>query len=177
MTKTNAADVAPKLYQLLSPLSPDERKRAIQATMVLFGEEIPAVPGAPAGGDRTTASRGGASTPMAFFQQKNPSNKGETLAVAARYREVHQNADTHSKDDLKKVITDARRNFDNRNFARDIKNARRQAGFFNLGTKRDANQLSYYGQQYVDALPDRDAAAKLKRPKIGRGKKAAKGRS
>src|SRR5207247_3229045 len=81
------------------------------------------------------------------------------------------NAQTHSKADLKKVIADARRNFDDRNFARDIKNARRQAGLFNLGTERDAYQLSSYGQQYVDALPDKDAASKLKKPKVGRARR------
>ena len=96
---------------------------------------------------------------------KDPQNKGEILAVAARYREL-SGEDGHSKADLKIVITEAGRNFDDANFARDLNNAKRQAGFFNLGTGRNS-RLSYYGKHYVDALPDRQAATALKRPKIG----------
>jgi len=177
MTKIGVEQIPAKLYELLQSLTPEERSRAVQATFLLFGESAPiSLPssGTPPGKPNLSGSM----TPFAFVQTKNPANKGEMLAVAARYRELHENAQTHSKEDLKKVITDARRNFDNTNFARDMKNARRQAGLFNLGTERDASQLSYYGQQYVDALPDKEAASKLKKPKVGgRAKRNAKARS
>ena len=170
MPKSNVAQLPAKLYELLVPLSPDERARVVQATMILFGEENPAT---------TSSSRtqiggtgGGAISkdPGTFMDTKGPKNKGETLAVAARFREVSAREESHSKADLKKVIVDARRNFDDRNFARDLNNAKRQAAFFNLGTGRNA-QLSYYGKRFVDALPDRDAASKLPRPKVGGNKK------
>lgn len=94
--------------------------------------------------------------------------------MAARYREIAEKEESHSKTDLRTVITTgAHRNFDDANFARDMNNAKRQAGFFNLGTGRDTNKLSYYGKQYVDALPDREEAGKLKRPKIGGSKKSS----
>jgi len=172
MAKTNPAEISAKLYELLEPLTSDERARAIQATLVLFGEppQVELQPRAPSPVVTSQNRHGG--TVSAFFEEKAPANKGEILAVAARYRELNLGAETHSKEELKKTISDARRNFDSANFILDIKNARRQAGFFNMGTKRDSSQLSYYGQQYVDALPDRVAAAKLKRPKTKRGGKA-----
>jgi hypothetical protein len=174
MAKTNLAQLPAKLYELLAALTPEERNRAVQATMVLFGDAPSQILPEGKAPQRQGGVQGATGTSHSFFESKAPANKGEMLAVAARYREVQEGAQSHSKADLKKVIVDARRNFDDRNFARDIKNARRQAGLFNLGTGRDANQLSYYGQQYVDALPDRDAASKLRRPKVGRGKRKSK---
>jgi hypothetical protein len=140
--------------------------------MILFGDEaLVGKSGGESGSLKMPRTPGAASEPGAFFDQKDPQNKGESLAVAARYRELHGN-DQHSKADLKTVITNAGRNFDDHNFKRDMNNAKRQAGFFNLGTGRDA-KLSYYGKQYVDALPNREGAGALKKPKIGGRKKAA----
>lgn len=162
MAKTRVAQVPAKLYELLEPLSPEERARAVQATLILFGEA-------------TLRGAGGVLTDAAaYLDGKAPQNKGETLAVAARFRELGQKEETHSKADLKQVITTARRNFDDRNFARDLNNAKRQAGFFNLGTGRDSSKLSYYGQQFVDALPDREAAYKLRRPRVGPWRKLSR---
>jgi hypothetical protein len=173
MPTPNVAQLPAKLYELLSPLTPEERARVVQATLILFGDEQTTPiepPDKPGGSGGASPSDAGA-----FFDEKAPQNKGEILAVAARFRERTEKEETHAKADLKKVITGARRNFDDHNFGRDINNAKRQAGFFNMGTGRDASKLSYYGQQFVDALPDREAAAKLKRPKVGgRGKKTNK---
>lgn len=176
MAKAPVAQVPAKLYELLEPLSPEERARVVQATLILFGEAAPPAP--PASGTQVTRTQGagGATTnAAAYLEGKAPRNKGETLAVAARFRELSQKEETHSKADLKQIITTARRNFDDRNFARDLNNAKRQAGFFNLGTGRDSSKLSYFGQQFVDALPDREAASKLKRPRVGGRKKPAQG--
>ena len=179
MANTSLAQVPAKLYDLLAPLTPEDRLRAVQATLVLFGEEIPAEvslgPQKPSLA-HPTGTAGTSSDPAAFMNQKDPQNKGELLAVAARYREQIEKEDSHSKADLRKVVTDAHRNFDDTNFARDLNNAKRQAGFFVLGAGRDANKLSYYGKQYVDALPNREAAAGLKKPKIGGGRKRSSGK-
>src|SRR5438034_247517 len=115
MTKIGVEQIPAKLYELLQPLTPDERTRVVQATLVLFGESAPTI--LPSSGTPPKPNLGGSSAPFPFVQAKNPANKGEMLAVAARYRELHANAQTHSKADLKKVIADARRNFDDRNFA------------------------------------------------------------
>lgn len=175
MAKTPMAQLPAKLYELLSPLSAEERSRVVQAAMVLFGEEAPAAPSSPqiTSGLRRRAGGGAPTDAGAFFDVKAPKNKGETLAVAARFRELIQKGETHTKADLKALITEARRNFDDSNFARDINNAKRQAGYFNLGTGRDASKLSRYGQRFVDALPDREAASKLQKPKIGGNRKTS----
>lgn len=179
MAKTNIAQLPAKLYELLSRLSSEERARVVQATMVLFGDDPSAT--TLTGGDAASGAAAGVGTTaqgaQAFLDQKHPRNKGEMLAVVARYRELVEKTDTHSKADFKRVITSARRNFDDSNFTRDINNAKRQAGFFNTGTGRDASKLSYYGQQFVDALPNRDAVGKLKRPRVGGGKKKHKKRA
>lgn len=169
------SEVSIELYKKLSPFSQEERHRITQAVMILLGDNIsqnsrPLAPGTKVVGaqqDHTNAPE--------FFAEKNPQNKGEELAVAARYRELSEEAKEHSKADIKAVFAEARKNFDDKNFGRDMDNAKRQAGLFISGTGRDANKLSYQGVQFVDALPDREAAAKHRRPKKSkRVKKTAK---
>lgn len=53
-------------------------------------------------------------------------------------------------------------------------NAKRSAGFFNTGTDSSANTLSYNGKEFIDALPDRDAAKATRRKPRKARKKAAK---
>lgn len=174
MAKTPLPQIPAKLYELLAPLTPEDRVRAVQATLVLFGDEVSEIMPPGQGSGLTGKPRKPGATPSdpsEFVREKDPQNKGELLAVAARYRELVGDHESHPKADLQKVITDARRNFDDRNFARDLNNAKRQAGFFLLGTgQRDSAKLSHYGKEYVDALPDRDATAKLRRPKVGGAK-------
>lgn len=181
MSKTPLAQLPAKLYELLEPHPPEDRARIVQATMLLLGDEpiSAGVPGQPtptnAVAPATPANPiGTPSDAAAFIDEKAPKNKQELLAVAARYRELTANEETHSKEDFKVVFTEARRNFDDHNFARDMDNTKRQSGFFIKGTGRGENKLSYYGQQFVDALPDREAAEKLNKPVVRGKKKAAK---
>lgn len=170
-SKTNLGDVTSEVYGLLSDLEDDDRTKILNSVHQLFGTSAPpASNGLDLPEDRTVGS--GGSTPQKFFAAKKPANKGEMLAVAAQYRKQHDGKDQHSKDDFAEFFKAARQNFDSRNFSRDIKNAQIQAGFFNTGGPRGQYQLAYYGQQYVDALPDREAAKKLKRP--NRKKKTTK---
>lgn len=166
----NIANTSVELLKLLEPYSTEERQRIIQATVILLGDiSIPI-----ASNLKIPDSKAVSGKAKEFFELKNPKNKGEELAVAARYREETLGAEEHSKADLKAIFAEARRNFDDKNFSRDIDNARRQAGLFNLGTGRDANKLSYQGQQFVDALPDRDVASKHKKKKVNKKKNIAK---
>ncbi|MEW8028275.1 MAG: hypothetical protein AB2794_09210 [Candidatus Thiodiazotropha endolucinida] len=179
MSKPTVAELPGQLYTLLEPLTAEERGRVIQATLVLFGDAptnfVPAgVQSAGKDGGNSSPQGGGSGlSPQQFMDEKDPRNKGEIFAVAAKYLEDSEGQEEHSKADLKRVIVEARRNFDDAHFTRDMGNAKRQAGLFNLNTGRDASRLSYYGHQYVDALPDRDAISKLKRPKVGGAKKKA----
>ena len=177
----NVGDVVGKLYELLKDLDPSERLRVVQAALTLFGESADALSdgaedNAQKGSSGARANRTGAmpNSEQDYFAAKQPRNKGEELAVAARFLEQTEQEETYTREDLKRVIGAARRNFDVRNFSRDITNATNQAGFFNRGTGRGKYKLSYYGQQYVDALPDRDKAKKARRPgrKSKTGKKA-----
>lgn len=183
MAKSKPVDAVPKLVALLEPLETQDRRRAIHAALMIMGEESIATPGGGGGAGNsggasavTSHGAGGNATAQTYFATKSPKGKVEELAVAARYREDHGDAAPSSKAQLKDVVKAVRRNFDDHNFNRDMSNAKR-AGFFNTGGgSQDAHTLSYYGQQYVDTLPDRAAAKKLSRPKkrVGRRKKAAK---
>src|SRR5260221_10546001 len=156
----SVAAVATELYNLLEALEPEDQQRSIAAALALLG-----IPGTVQGWKATSSGNisgaiDPAGTAAALFAQKEPNSKLEELAVAARYREI-QGADTHTRDELQEVFKIARRNFDGHNFRRDIDNAKKK-GLFTRGA---GLTLAYYGQQYVDALPDRDAISALKSPK------------
>jgi hypothetical protein len=179
MPSIDLAELSAKLFRILLPLKSEERARVIQAALILCGQDATATVISPVvaqSGSGSPAAPQSATDAATFVSQKAPANKGEALAVAARFRELSLKQDVHKKADLKKVFKDARRNFDDGNFNRDIDNARRGGGFFTLGTGRDSHTLSYYGQQFVDALPNRELALKLKRPTSGKRAKAAKKR-
>ena len=166
----NLGTLSNKIYDLLHRLESEDRTRVMNSVAQLFGDQ-PASMGAPAANSDGAAlqnprahSHQSALNEQQYFGHKSPQNKGEMLAVAARYREERGTGTSHTKDDFAKFFGDARQNFDRTNFRRDMKNAQNQAHFFNKGTPKGQYQLSYYGQQYVDALPDREAVKKIKRP-------------
>jgi len=166
--KSSIASVASEIFDLLDPLPMEERQRAVAGALTLLGMTVaPAAQGAqsPSGGSNLSMA-GGQANAQAFFASKDPGNKIEELAVAARFRELSANEHQHSKVEFQKVFKEARRNFDVTHFARDMENAKTR-NLFNRGKE---NQLAYYGQQYTDALPDRAAVKALKRPKRGRAK-------
>jgi hypothetical protein len=187
MSKENIVEIAGKVCNLLQPLESLDRQRVIQASLVLLGE--PTTLSIPQGGSPsrlmqpigapTATNNLNVGDAYQYFQQKDPHNKIECFAVAARFLEQHQSAVTCSKDELKSVIgtKGARRNFDEKNFQRDIDNARTK-GLFNRGADEKGQfTLSYYGQQYVDALPDRAKAKALRKPKKANRKSATKSKS
>jgi hypothetical protein len=172
-------DATNKLVTLLESVDKADRAKVIQAAFVLLGEEVPVtaapvIGAAPAGAIRqgTPIQRTGATSEKEFFDAKQPANKIEELAVAARYREEVLDAAGSTKEDLKATVKAARRNFDDSNYRRDINNAKVK-GLFNRGNGEEA-VLSHYGQKYVDALPDRDAAKAVRRPKGAGARKVAK---
>ena len=124
MAKVNIAQLPGKLYDLLKDLEFEERQRVVAATLLLFGDppansvNVNSVVTPPIGG--TTGS--GIPTAKSYMDKKDPQNKGEMLAVAARFRELYEEAETHTKEQIQKIFSDARRNFDSGNYARDMKN-------------------------------------------------------
>jgi hypothetical protein len=172
MTKKTVAEASAELYRLLEPFGTEERSRIVRGTLTLLGDVFP--------DDRRQEQTGkgpgaaAAGNARAFFEQKKPNNKIVELATAARFREQAEGASKSSKDELQKILSDARRNFDSHHFRRDIGNATHN-GFFNKGgSVKSGYTLSYYGQNFIDALPDREAAKKIPRPKRGTAKRTKK---
>ncbi len=174
MAKNKILEATNGIVAILDPLNSEERTRVIQAAMTVLGEQRLPDPAAMGGGGALGggAGNGGgdAKTPKAYFDLKDPKTKGEELATAGRYREQRQGADASTQDELKAVIKLARRNFDASNYRRDLDNAQTK-GLFNRGTGKDSVVLSHYGQNYVDALPDREAVKKLRKPRRASAKK------
>jgi hypothetical protein len=172
MAKADISSTPQKLFKLLKDLTSEERQRAITATLILFGEAHTPPAGVGSGGAAGTPTplggggTGGTMTARQFFDQKQPKGRSEELAVAVRYLEQHREVGSPTKEQISEVITNAKRNFDSLHFSRDMGNAR-TARLFNPGK---LIQLSHTGDRYVDALPDREAAAALKK-----GQKTRKG--
>jgi hypothetical protein len=140
--------------------------RIIRGTLLLLGESDP-------GADSFKMDPGGQKKlgdqslkdARTYFGTKNPQRKTEELATAARFYEIKHGASALHKEQFKEVFDAARRNFDVGNFARDVDNAQ-VGGFFNKGGSANTGYtLSYFGQNFIDALPDRAAAKALGRPK------------
>lgn len=164
------------IVAILDPLESEDRARVIQAALMVLGDQDLSMTPPQGAGVQGRTGNGGDSTSdaKAYFDLKEPKTKGEELATAARFREVNEDAEVSTMEELKAVIRAARRNFDANNFHRDLENARTK-GLFNRRTGKNAAVLSHYGQNYVDALPDREAVKKLRKPKgAGRKKKATK---
>jgi hypothetical protein len=181
MAKKTIADASAELYRLLEPFESGERERMVKGTLMLLGDGQLAQ-NISAG---VTQQQGNApaSVPLKdgqvqfdrarkFFDTKQPIGVIEGLATAARFFEMHGGSAALRKDDFKAVFDGARRNFAARNFARDLGNAT-QGGYFNAGGGKKAGYtLSHYGQDYIDALPDRAAAKAVVRPKRAARSKA-----
>ncbi|MFX1521790.1 MAG: hypothetical protein ACFFCD_17935 [Promethearchaeota archaeon] len=160
--KEDIASITTKIFNLLINLESDERKRVVNAALTLLGEPLSQHDSAENGESNENASHAGElSDAKTFFHQKEPKTKMEELAVAARYRELKLSEQVHDKNNLEEVFTKARINFDTHNFKRDLSNAKIK-GFFIKGREI---KLAYYGQQFVDTLPDREATKQLKKPR------------
>lgn len=178
ITKNSApdiGDVAFQIYKILQNLEPEDRVRIIRSTVVLLGDENSHAHQTHKGAEQPKgeeahigkhAENNAHETPQKYLNHKDPSNRGELLAVVARYLEKSSKKTSCTRAEIKQVILDARRNFDDTNFLRDIKNATYQAGLFNKGGAAGEYTLSYFGQEFTDALPDRQAAKAIKRPGI-----------
>jgi hypothetical protein len=179
-------DAVNAIHDALENLDKEGQLKALQAAVVLLGITPETIGLTKQTGDtdrsgksessNTSEQRSGSSgrvgTASEYFKNKDPKGLMEVLAVAARYRELSEKADAHTKEELDAVFRAARRNAP-ANFARDLMNAKQQQ-YFNRGTDI---VLSHYGQSYVDALPDREAAKAVARPKKRGGPKKKKAKT
>jgi hypothetical protein len=169
---TSISETATKLLALLEPLPADDRRRVVDGVLVLLGEPARGM-GQKVKEESALKEAAGLETAKEFFDLKQPNSKIEELAVAARFRELTADTEAHAKSDFEAVFKNARRNFDSVHFKRDLENARTK-GFFNKGAAKDAAVLAYYGQNYVDALPSREAVKQVRAPKGSGLRKATK---
>ena len=173
MARNKILDATNGIVAILTPLEAGERARVIQAALMVLGDSGPEFGVREGGGGGGIKRTPGAMNEKAYFDAKEPRTKGEELAVAARFREEQLGASASTKQELKGVIKEARRNFDDGNFRRDLENARSK-GLFNRGTGKDSAVLSHYGQGYVDALPNRSAVKAARKPKRAGGRRKKK---
>ena len=109
-------------------------------------------------------------TPKEFLIQKRPNTNVERVACLAYYLTHFRGTPRFKSIDINKLNTEAAQTkLSNPSHA--VRDAVR-AGYLAAATK-DTKQLSAQGEQYVDALPDRDAARQVKPRTLRRSRKKA----
>jgi len=162
----NLPTLTNKIYDLLKGVPVEDRQKVIKAAFTLLGDSI-SLKEQIVEFEKDSGLSGDFKKAKDFFENKDPKSKIEEIAVACRFRELSSNEHVHTKEQIAKVFDVARRNFDSSNFKRDLDNSKTKG----LITKGSEIKLSYIGQKYVDALPDREEIKKLRKP---RGKKSSK---
>ena len=105
-------------------------------------------------------------SPKEFLLEKDPKTDVERLACLAYYLTHYRDQPYFKTEDLSKLNIDAaQRAFSNASFS--ANNASRD-GFFVAAPKKGSRQLSALGEQYVQALPDHEAARELRKRMFGR---------
>ncbi|MDB6013964.1 MAG: polyketide synthase [Gammaproteobacteria bacterium] len=162
--RKNEADVLSRVVHAFQELSPEAQQRVLNAVIAFLGLPFNGQPtryttGAPPAQDQQVPaprfSEDRAPTPKVFLFEKHPTTDVERIACLAYYL-THYMGTPHFKTlDLSKLNTEAAQlKFSNP--AQAVDNAAK-AGFL-VPAAKGAKQLSTLGEQYVQALPDRDAA-------------------
>jgi hypothetical protein len=112
-------------------------------------------------------------SPKEFLLEKQPNTEVERVACLAYYLTHFREQQYFTTDDLRRLNMDAaQRVFSNASYT--AKNAVRD-GFLVPAPKKGARQLSALGEQYVQALPDHEAAHQL-RKRMFRKRAGSRGR-
>ena len=183
MSGRNLAETTSRIHEIVKDLSEKDLAKVLNAVLALSASEArvsfqPATSVEPVERNRSTLKGAvGDHSACEFFENKAPQSKVQELAVAARFRELSSSEVKHSKKDFEKIFSSARRNFDAENFPSDMRNAKKD-GFFMKGTKNArSHQLSYAGQNFVDSLPDQQAAKKAMNKKRVKRQTKKKGKA
>jgi hypothetical protein len=169
MVKDNSHAVAETLHeviQMLTKLQENDRVRVLNSVSIFFSHDSsPTVSDATASSAATSQvyarpafSDDRAPSPKEFLFQKQPKTDVERIACLAFYL-THFRDMTHFKTiDLGKLNTEAAQiKFSNTAYAAD--NATK-AGYL-APAARAQKQITAWGEQFVAALPDREAAMKI----------------
>ena len=181
MTEQNQIDdqrvyaVFDKVVRDLLPLDPNSRLRVYRTVGTFFGfeESYPVVAknadsGVPASISREPQFSNKEKTPKEFLLEKKPNTNVERVACLAYYLTHFRGTSQFKNIDINKLNTEAAQTkLSNPSHA--VRDAVR-AGYLAAATK-DTKQLSAQGEQYVDALPDREAAKQVKPRTLRRSRK------
>ena len=160
--------VVDKVIQDLLPLDPYSRLRVYRTAGTFFGfeESYPKVAGnvdgrMPANPSREPQfSSSEEPTPKEFMLQKRPNTNVERVACLAYYLTHYRDTRYFKTIDINKLNTEAAQTkLSNPSYAVNdaVKNE-----YLAQAPKKGMKQLSAQGEQYVEALPDRDAAKEVK---------------
>jgi hypothetical protein len=157
-------DVLNQILTSLESLAADERERIIKAVSTYYGIDLRAEPAqqqavAPSGAtSRVGFSEDLAISPKDFLVEKQPRTDVERVACLAFYLTHYRNTPYFKTIDLSNLNTlAAQAKFSNATVASD--NAVKTGYLAPAG--KGARQLSAAGEQFVRALPDREAAKKI----------------
>jgi hypothetical protein len=140
----------------LRSVGAESRERILQTAETYFGLNSRAVPEAPLGnGVATSFSEEHPISPKEFVFQKQPRSDVEKVACLAFYLTHYRDTPHFKTLDISKLNTDAAQvKFSNAAVA--VDNATKKG--FLVPAEKGQKQLSAVGEQYVLALPDREAA-------------------
>jgi hypothetical protein len=188
-TGTGSFGTVAHVIQLLEKLSPDEREHVIRTVLTwfrmdakpkgdifsdLFGPQpSPSTPQPKSTRDDEKFSNRAVSSPKEFVFEKNPTTESERLACLAFYL-THYTETPHFKTlDLSRLNTEAaQRKLSNPTVA--VNNAVRD-GFLVESPKDGHKQLSAMGERFVQLLPNREEALKIKQRMAGRRARKSSG--
>ena len=163
----NIYEVVDKIIQNLLPLDPYSRLRVYRTIGTFFGFEASFPKVDQKVDNRTSAnfsrepifSSPEEPTPKEFLLQKQPKTDVERVACLAYYLARYRKIEAFKTIDISKLNTEAAQT--KLTNASNTVNDAVKAGFLAAANKA-MRRLSAQGEQYVEALPDRDAARTVK---------------
>ena len=163
----NIYEVVDKIIQNLLPLDPYSRLRVYRTIGTFFGFEASFPKVDQKVDNRTSAnisrepifSSPEEPTPKEFLLQKQPKTDVERVACLAYYLARYRKIEAFKTIDISKLNTEAAQT--KLTNASNTVNDAIKAGFLAAANKA-MRRLSAQGEQYVEALPDRDAAKTVK---------------
>jgi hypothetical protein len=177
-----------QIIEMLEPLTTSDREHVLQtvATWLRIGpaargvniapsiEPIPFQSSQQQGPNDDKFSNRPELSVKEFVFEKNPTTEAERVACLAYYMTHYLDMPHFKNIDLSRLNTEAaQRKLSNPGVA--ANNAMRD-GFFVQATKNGYKQLSAMGERFVQLLPDREAALKVRQRKSSRQSKQASGK-
>lgn len=164
----NEAAVLQRLIADLSPLSDDARQRLINTICTFLGLSGPSMTGVASSGsprrhttERTSSFQFSEDEPPAvkqFMHDKAPQTDVERVACLAYYLSRYRSTPHIKTKDITALNTEsAHRPFSNTALA--VDNATK-TGYL-VPSIKGSKQVSAYGERFVEALPDREAAKEI----------------